>query len=376
LGSPIPRAIGLISYSAYLWHWPLFVFTRLRYGDIFSSGTVVLLVGATLAFATASYFVVERPLRKRGQRSVVSLRSFSVGTLAFVLALPLVAAQLVHWPRSYQENMTAADIEAKVVTNYGLSDVCEGAFTLDAACRTSDGPGVLIWGDSFAMHLVPAIRAGTRQGLVQMTKSVCIPAVGISVVTPEYPASWADGCIAFNDTVLEWLATQDTIHTVVVSSPFGLVFNDVYQRSGEVAAAPSPNLVADALRETAKRVEAMGKSFVIVSPPPVTGEDLGQCLVQAALAQSPENTCNFPTENIHRLSRIVLDFLEELSADVPVVSLEPLICPETECITRYGDTFIFRDPGHLSIEGSEFIGRNFSLFDLIKNAETTIDNGT
>lgn len=369
LGAPLPRAIGLISYSAYLWHWPIFVFARLRYGDILSPGVLTLLISSTLLLATASYFLVERPLRKRGPYSPVPLRPFAFGTTGIAISLPVGAALLTMWPQSYLGDMTAADIEAKVATNYGLSDLCEGTFTQDPACRTSDNPGVLVWGDSFAMHIVPAILAGTSQGVVQMTKSVCIPAVGVSVVTPEYPAEWADGCIAFNDRVLEWLATQPSIHTVVVSSPFGLVFNDVYQRGGNVATAPRPDLVADALRETAERVTAMGKSFVVISPPPVTGEDLGQCLVRAALAESPPDACNFPVEDIHRLSRIVFDFLEDLSKDVAVVSLEPIICPETECITRYGDIFVFRDKGHLSIEGSAYLGRQFGLFQRIQHAK-------
>lgn len=373
LGSPVPRAIGLISYSAYLWHWPLFVFARLRYGEALVHGAIAAFVLATLCLATASYFLVERPMRKRGPDSPFSLRSFTFGTATVFVLLPLAAAVLPFLPQRPQTNMTATEIEAKVATNYGLSEVCEGAFTLDPACRTSDTPGVLVWGDSFAMHLVPALRVGATDGLIQMTKSVCIPALGISVVTPEYPAFWADGCIAFNDAVLEWLEKQNTIHTVVVSSPFGLVFNDVYQRGGAVAKAPQPELVADALRATAARVRAMGKSFVIVSPPPVTGEDLGQCLVQAAFAQRPTDACDFPVEGIHRLSRIVADFLDDLSSDVPVVSLVSLICPDTQCITRQGDTFIYRDGGHLSIEGSAFIGRHHSLYKLIQSAATSTD---
>ncbi|MDB4240873.1 acyltransferase [Yoonia sp.] len=373
LGSPVPRAIGLISYSAYLWHWPLFVFARLRFGEALTQSVIVPLVLATLGLATLSYFFVERPLRRRGPGSPVNLRTFALVTGAVVILLPLATAVLPLLPRGSLTGLTAVEIEAKVATNYGLSEVCEGAFTLDPVCRTSDTPEVLIWGDSFAMHLVPAIKVGASHGLIQMTKSVCIPAVGISVMTPEYPAAWAEGCIAFNDAVLDWLATQESIDTVVVSSPFGLVFNDVYQRGGAIAAAPRPDLVADALSATAQRIQAMGKAFVIVSPPPVTGEDLGQCLVQAALAQRPTDACDFPVDGIHRLSRLVLDFLDDLSEDVPVVSLVPLICPEAECITRQGDTFIYRDQGHLSIEGSALIGRYHSLFKLVQNAASAVD---
>ncbi|WP_146180752.1 SGNH hydrolase domain-containing protein [Thalassorhabdomicrobium marinisediminis] len=282
--------------------------------------------------------------------------------------MPSTAEIVRRLPVPETDALTPAEIEAKVATNFGLSEVCEGRFTLDPACRTSDTPAVLIWGDSFAMHLVPALMHEVDGGLIQMTKSVCIPAIGVSVVTSEYPATWAERCVAFNDQVLDWLATQPSIQTVVVSSPLGLIFNDVYLRDGTVAQAPRPDLVADAMRNTAERVRAMGKQFVVVSPPPVTGEDIGQCLVQAALRDQSPGACDFPVTEIHRLSRMVLDFLEDLSAEVPVVSLEPLICNDTVCDTRIGETFLFRDTGHLSVEGARLLGRHHNLYGLIRHA--------
>jgi len=325
--------IGLISYSAYLWHWPILVFARLRFGDAMPPSTLAGLLVLCLALAWLTWRLVEMPTRRHGAAAVVSARRlFTVltTTVAAVVLITLVPGLRVVGKDSAvttnSDSDTPESIEARLLTNYGLSEDCEGEFTLVAACRTSETPEVLLWGDSFAMHLAPGIAAGVgARGMVQHTKSVCVPIVDISVVTPEYPASWADGCIAFNDQVLEWLSAQNAIKYVVISSPFGIVFNDVYQRGGAVATAPRPDIVRAKLIETAARIRAMGKTLIIVTPPPVTGENLGQCLATAALHGGIETTCDFTTEQIHALSRLVLDFLRDIETEIPVVSLEDLI---------------------------------------------------
>ena len=55
--------------------------------------------------------------------------------------------------RVYQE------LDDRLRTNYGFSATCDEHFTLSSDCRTSEVPEVLVWGDSFAMQVVPGILA-------------------------------------------------------------------------------------------------------------------------------------------------------------------------------------------------------------------------
>lgn len=363
------KGIGLISFSAYLWHWPVIVFARFQFGDALAPGLVAGLFATVLALSYLTWRFVEQPFRRYGARAWMPIRPFLATLAASAVGLILLTQDGPGLATVATDQATPASIEAKVATNYGLSDACEGAFTLSPSCRTSEAPEVLLWGDSFAMHLAPAINAGVgARGMVQLTKSVCVPIEGMSVVTPEYPADWADGCIDFNDQVLDWLAGQTSIRYVVVSSPFGIIYNDVYQRGGAVAVAPSPDLVRQALIRTAARVGAMGKTLVIVSPPPVTGDNIGQCLISAALRGDAEDACDFPTTSIHALSTSVFDFLHALPAEVPVVFLDELLCSDGICDTRIGDIFVFRDSGHLSIEASRYLGEERAFYRRIQLA--------
>ena len=103
--------IGLISYSLYLVHWPLF--TLWRYGRPAPEGafTKVGLVVASIALATAMYFLVEQPFRQRGPgRRRLSDPAFGLACagLALALVLPAVSALAARgWPRRVPERMRA-----------------------------------------------------------------------------------------------------------------------------------------------------------------------------------------------------------------------------------------------------------------------------
>ncbi|WP_431298995.1 acyltransferase family protein [Tabrizicola sp. BL-A-41-H6] len=364
--SPL-RRIGLISFSAYLWHWPLLAFWRLRGGgDVTLSSGLMMLV-ATLALATLTYQFVERPFRDRSAKARFPNRALVpfLGSAALCLTLFGVMPLL---PGAGGGSREAAAIEAKLATNYGLGQVCETAFTLDPTCRTSDKPETLLWGDSYAMHLAPAILgSGGWGGLIQMTKSSCAPVLGLSIAPVDYEADWYKGCLRFNEEVFAWLAGAPSIQVVVLSSNLRIIANDLRRPDGTVVPIAEAEAAARvALLETVDRIRALGKEVVMVSPTPATGEDIGQCLAAALLADGPENACDFPLSKTPEINQKAIRFLRNLQGTIPLIDLSALICPAGICQTRHGDVFVYRDPGHLSIEGSEWLGRTYRFDRLIR----------
>ena len=55
--------IGLISYSAYLWHFPIFAFSRIEQDSLSNFDKVELIVGTAL-ISVLGYFLIEKPFRK------------------------------------------------------------------------------------------------------------------------------------------------------------------------------------------------------------------------------------------------------------------------------------------------------------------------
>lgn len=224
--------IGLISYSAYLWHQPLFAFARIR--SVYEpslwlmSGLSVL----ALVLAWGTWRFVERPFRGRP-------------------GIALDRGKRLDWRKAPSGVAYAAyDFDHVLRLNYGLGGECR-EFTEDPDCRTSDKPEMLLWGDSYAMHLVPALLASDPElAMMQQTKSGCAPIPGLSMLVPERSLSWAHECIGFNNVVLDELSNKSGIRYMVLSSRFRLLNEDVVTTEGSVAQEEFRARVLAVLRET------------------------------------------------------------------------------------------------------------------------------
>lgn len=89
--------VGLISYSLYLWHWPIFAFGRYWLGVEISTFTATLAVGLTFVIATVAWFCVETPLRRTSKTTLrwkipVATWLFTGATVASVSCVVLSAS--------------------------------------------------------------------------------------------------------------------------------------------------------------------------------------------------------------------------------------------------------------------------------------------
>lgn len=370
LGSKLLVGVGLISYSAYLWHQPIFAFARYR--EFADPGNRYKLVLTALSFfmAYVSWKFVERPFRDRSRISSRTVFLFSLtGTATFVVLGSLGSVTDGFIGRNSQNGITLQAIEEKRKPNYGLSETCERAFTLSPECKTSDEPEILVWGDSYAMHLVAGI-IGSNPGakIIQMTKTACGPFFDVApVAEPKYPVSWAEGCLQFSEDVRHWLQAGTTIKYAVLSSPFNMYLSQdstLLYRDGDVAKTDLQRL-AHEFERTLDELEKMGITPVIFYPPPATGVDLGRCLAKADWLGWDLDTCNFKVDELSGPIRDAYAFLRTIKEKHRVVNLEDLLCNDGVCSSHLNDIYMYRDKGHLSVEGSQALGRRNNFYEMI-----------
>lgn len=198
LGSKLLVSIGLLSYSAYLWHNPIFAFSKrfLPLEKTFS--TTLLLIGLTAVLSFLSWKFIETPFRNR---KVTPLRS----------------------------SMFAATVVAASLLSFGLWGHFTGGFKIAADSpldvpRTSviSGQSYLVLGDSHAEHLIYGLGQLTTGDVVDLTSAGCIPLRDVD----RYDARFKKGdCASTMNSHLDSVLAQDPDAFVILSS-MGPVYLD------------------------------------------------------------------------------------------------------------------------------------------------------
>ncbi len=211
--------IGLISYSLYLWHWPLFVYARyLSFEELAPTVTVSLLIASTL-IAYCSYRFVETPIRRRAfiDRPQMLL-GFAFCSLVLIgicsLWLDMSGGAPDRFPRAvvayangvrdvYPHRSLCHDIESQKIEN-------------DELCSFGEGEGRLfVWGDSHGVPLTTlieslAVKHGTR--VWTFTRGGCPPILGTYRPLYQY-----DECEESKTQVMSFLKRHDVRNVLLIA---------------------------------------------------------------------------------------------------------------------------------------------------------------
>lgn len=370
IGNKAFVGIGLISYSAYLWHQPLFAFARQRSLvepnlTVFAGLSVLALILAYL-----SWRFVETPFRLKGYFTRAKIFLFALTGTVFFVAIGVIGhltnGVFVNSPITNE----LVDFDARFAVNHGLSLDCEGDYNESSNCITDDSPEVLVWGDSFAMHLVQGIVA-SKPGikLVQKTTSVCGPFLDVAPINDKYVRSWSEKCISINDKVFDYLKSKPNIKYVVMSSPFGQFVNTdatVLTREGDIV--QGQKVAFDSMLSTISRIKELGKTPVVFSPTPQNGENIGGCLRKAIFFGQDKALCDVQFSDSLKQQGEVWNFLKKLEKVATVVWLSDFLCSSATCKASFDDVFIYRDNGHLSHEGSAYLGKKMDFYGQLERA--------
>ncbi|HEY1632955.1 MAG TPA: acyltransferase family protein [Rhizomicrobium sp.] len=355
--------IGLISYSLYLWHWPLFVFARGVLDRPLTAWETAGLIAAAFALAGLSWRFVERPFRKRTFRPA-RWKLFG-GALAAMAAAAVCGALIVQaqglpqrLPADVQRILAAEhDEDPRAVTCFGLTgdDVRAGKL-----CRIGDvsrEPSFILWGDSHAGSIIPAVDAVARKehrsGLFAATDS-CPPLLGVT-----RPDAWK--CKAFNDAVIG-LALKPAIKDVILDARWaknaeGTSYGDeppgrilIYDAGGRGAdAASTHDVFLRGLTRTVETLHVAKKKVILIGSAPEIGWAVPQVLAKLRL-RGETRTLNLPLEtHLARQRTVMQDFaLMKITYGVEIVDPTDVLCDASYCRVMQGDAPLYRDEHHLS----------------------------
>lgn len=354
LSRPPVVGVGLISYSLYLWHWPLFAFARYVSGPLSGWQTAVVLM-ASLLLAILSWRFVERPFRGDGAL-LTRAGAFTTGAAALVLLAVAAAAGLAAQglPQRFPERVRAMEayLRQDVVKLYRAGscflrwDQDPGSYDSRQCLAPSGKPVALLWGDSHAAHLWPGLSRASSFDLLQANYSTCPPVVDTDVSGLRHytDIAWLRRCRAFNRQVQELIERQH-IDVVILSAHWLLA------RASE-----------NALDGTLEWLRARHIPVILVGPNVEFDTPLPRLLARQMIygdgAPAP----------VQSLSGSALAYDTNLRAHfgnrdgVTYVSILQHLCRGSSCQALLaGDVPVNWDESHLTAQGSQLVARETLL---------------
>jgi peptidoglycan/LPS O-acetylase OafA/YrhL len=339
--------VGLISYSLYLWHWPLIVFQRTD--ALFKTGspasTKLLLIVLSVGIAYLSWKLIELPFRSLA-RSTSRTKVFTAASGAMASAFAICGLILLaggapfRFPERVLQISSYLAYDSSAAFRTGQCFLLTNHQQLDTkTCMTPDParPNYLLVGDSHAAHLWLGLSSAMPGvNLMQASASLCRPAVqgGSRYDSP--------ACRRMMDFVFNDFLANNRIDKILL-------------------AASWKDEDMPILATTLDLLKARGLRATVLGPIVEYDSALPRLLADEILRDDPAAARAMRRPGVRERDRA----MSRLAADhgASYVSLYDAICPDGRCDEYVAANVPMQfDEGHLTSQGSIELGRRLAPF--------------
>jgi peptidoglycan/LPS O-acetylase OafA/YrhL len=346
--------IGRISYGLYLWHWPVIVFASPARTGLDGASLTTVRIALTFALATASFYLVEQPIRRGALRR---RWAFTLSPSVFVAtgAVVIVATAGAAPPPAYLQGgpnslLTSAPTkQIPVPPPPGPAPQSELA-AQQGAPAAAPARRIVVVGDSLAQSLLPGLEdAAVEHGVELYPASV--PGCGVLGGQPVDLAGmtfkWSGDCESaipkyqsariaqFRPDVVMWLSIWDRTERIVGGrrvSPLTIEGRQAF---------------LGLIDEAANRLTATGSRLVMVTVAPAAPSD--------ATPNPPHD------EGVVQMNRLIREYGRQHPDRVAIVDMAAFLCPNGEpCPESVGGIRPrYRDGNHFEPDTAGWVARQF-----------------
>jgi peptidoglycan/LPS O-acetylase OafA/YrhL len=359
--------VGRLSYSLYLWHWPIIVFAAMVAGrppwEMPATYTGLILL-TTFVCAVATFVVVENPIRRRKALRMRRPLFITVGASAGLLAtlgwatvaadgfqsrIPEPALRIAKAVRDRPPEWKSCNKELPQTAN--VEDLCRLG-------PNDQSPRFVLWGDSHALVLFPAAdvaaKATNTTGILAALRG-CPPIADVVV-----DSRWADDidCATFNRRVLDALDSQQ-FDAVLLAAHWSMYQTPGALRSTNDVAERHPAMT-EALRHTIERLESAGLDVFVVDEVPFPTRYEPAQFARSLWWGRNKNWPGVSVAEYRKRLRTLAPAIGQRS--VKRISLKPYLCPDGSYCPAIMDGYSnYSDESHLSRHGSARVAPAFAI---------------
>ncbi|PSH59933.1 acyltransferase [Phyllobacterium endophyticum] len=361
--------IGLVSYSLYLWHWPIIVFTRYLNGHELSAVQSGLLVAISFVVAVFSWHFIERPFR--GHTSRIPRKPVFAAATATIAAFVVFGYYVISevglpgrlspdaqkiYSAAYDESPYSGSKCLQDTSGRGpsLSDIEKGNLCRLGVAR-SGNVNFLVWGDSHSGSMAPAIDVAARQAGASgifAGRASCPPLPDVELKTEKDTLR----CVDYNAAVRD-LIVRKRIPLVFMIAYWpkyvlrselpnqGLYFDPKVRPPLDDRSAP----IAAALDQTLAELKRQGTQVVLVMDVPEMGHFMPEALAKATTRGTSTDIAPSWTYTWERQAAS-RDMITEYAAKYGATTVDALqaICANGRCDSMRNGLPLYKDSDHIT----------------------------
>lgn len=342
-------AVGLISYSLYLVHWPLIVFFKIKFGDSLDLTAKAGLLLVSIVLAALLYKFIETPFRRpEGLLKRFNSKQKFSGFVGVMLLISGASAFIWHqngWPGRYDDKGLGPLIEKSATVKTERSQYLSKVFKRENA--ETDQQKIVIIGDSYANDIFVALADNyTSKSFLKLTQNGCRPFLDFR--SQDWTDDKAKLCERYIAKMINELQSNEAITHIIVSTRWSDESFDAYYK-------------------TIDWLKSLGKPIIVVGPRNRLGKSHPKILAEAS-------TMDEYKEAAIKFTRY--DFIDRLNEKAKhidgatYIDMRAFQCPLAcdNILNRAAPIPVIYDTAHFTIEGAQFLGANMykahpNLFD-------------
>ena len=343
LSNPLVTYIGKLSYSLYLWHWPIVALINYQ-GIQFTGSITIQIIAASLALSVASYHLVESPIRHK--RNISFKFAFSTA-----FAIPAVIATaglfLTNATEGFKSRFsTELQSEFSSSNSPGaLYKECFNSYKLDnfdtcfVGVASEPAVGMFI-GDSMAGHYMPFMDTLAKDAGIKLVASSASGLPPFHVKNYDYfKQQRTEQALAYNDS------------RIAMSMNYSYVFIAASWAQGYPYLSENEN---DLLESISRYIKNGTQVYLITRPNTITDKIVSDIRTKR---MSGENILNYraPLKDSNKFLRVIA----EKHPNVKVIDPNKIICPDTSCIVSIDNQTMYLDSAHINVYASQKLGEKY-----------------